>query len=127
MAIKFLVDEQVHVRVAPALRAKGVEAISIHELGLSNQRFKDIPVLELATSRAETVLTLDSDFPRLHAEWIEEGKSHCGIFYGATNKYQKESEIGAIVRFCVEWVELIGDDDEALRELVYNKIEYIRE
>lgn len=127
MPLKILIDEQINVRVAPALRAKGVEAVSIHELGLNNQNFKDTPILELATSRGETVLTLDDDFTRIHNEWMEAEKSHCGIFYGPTNKYQHPSAIGILVRFCVEWAELIGDDDEALKEFVYNKIEYIRE
>jgi hypothetical protein len=127
VAIKFLVDEQINPRVAPALRVKGLEAVSLHELGLNNQNFKDTPVLELAVSRGETVLTLDSDFLRLHAEWMEVGKNHCGIFYGETNKYQKAGAIGILVGFCVDWAETIGDDDEALREFVYNKIEYVRE
>ena len=89
VAIKFLVDEQINPRVASALRASGIEAESLHELGLNNQNFKDTPVLELAVSRGETVLTLDSDFVRLHSEWLESGKNHCGIFYGETNKFQK--------------------------------------
>ena len=127
MAIKFLIDEQINPRVAPALRAKGTEAVSIHELGLNNQKFKDTPVLELATSRGETVLTLDSDFLRLHDEWIQAGKNHCGIFYGETHKYQRAGAIGILVRFCSDWAEAIGDDDEALQEFVYNKVEYVKE
>ncbi|MDQ7027943.1 MAG: DUF5615 family PIN-like protein [Anaerolineae bacterium] len=127
MVIKFLIDEQINVRVAPELRAKGLEAVSVHELGLGNQSYKDAPLLELATSRGETILTLDKDFPRLHAEWMEIGKNHCGIFYGETSKYQRTGAIGILVNFCVEWAQLIGDDDEILKQFVYNQIEYIRE
>lgn len=127
MVIKFLVDEQINTRVAPALREKGLEAVSIHELGLANQSVKDIPILELATSRGETVLTLDSDFPRIHAEWMAAGKTHCGIFYGETSKYQQAGAIGILVNFCVEWAQLIEDDDEALNQFVYNQIEYIQD
>jgi hypothetical protein len=123
--IKFLVDEQINPRVAIALREKGVDVTSIHALGLNNQKFDDIPVLELATNRGETVLTLDSDFLRIHNEWMQEGKSHCGIFYSPTNRYQHAGAIGMLVQICVEWAEIIGDDDEALKEFVYDKIEYI--
>lgn len=127
MLVKILVDEQIDVRVAPAIRAKGVQATSIHELGLNNQNFKDTPLLELATDRGETVLTLDDDFTRIHQDWMQQGKSHCGIFYGATSRYQHKGAIGILVRFCVEWAELIGNDQQALEEFVYNQIEYVQE
>jgi hypothetical protein len=125
--IKFLIDEQINTRVASALRAKGVEAISVHELGLGNQGYKDEPLLELATSREETLLTLDSDFPVIHSQWQATNKSHFGIFYGETPRFQHSGAIGIIVRFCVFWSELIGDDDEALKETVYNEIQFIQE
>lgn len=127
MALKFLIDEQIDVRVAPALRDKGVEAVSLHELGLGNQSYKDTSILELAISRGETVLTLDRDFPRLHAAWRQANKTHCGIFYGDTSKYQHPGAIGSLVKFCMEWAQLIGDDTEALEEFVYNQLEYVRE
>lgn len=73
------------------------------------------------------MLSLDNDFPRLHAEWMEAGKSHCGIFYGETNKYQHAGAIGILVRFCTDWAELIGDNDDDLQEFVYNEIQYIQE
>ncbi len=127
MSIKFLVDEQINTQVALALRTKGLKAVSVQELGLANQGYTDIYLLELATERGETILTLDNDFPRLHAEWLGAGKTHCGIFYGETSKYQKTGAIGLLVNFCVEWAELIGDDYEVLEQFVYNEIEYIQE
>ncbi len=107
MPIKFLVDEQINTQVAPALRAKGLEAVSVQELGLANQGYTDTYLLEIATERGETILSLDNDFPRLHAEWQATGKSHCGIFYGETSKYQNTGAIGILINFCVEWSELI--------------------
>lgn len=127
MVLKFLVDEQINPRVARALREKGVQAISVHEIGLAHQGYKDEPLLELATSRQETLLTLDSDFPAIHTRWQADGKKHYGIFYGETPKYQHTGAIGIIVRFCVFWSELVGDDTKALQESVYNEIQYVQE
>ena len=84
VAIKFLVDEQINPRVARALRDKGVEAVSVHEIGLANQGYHDEPLLELAVSREETLLSLGGDFLAIHSRWQAEDRTHCGIFQGET-------------------------------------------
>ena len=125
--IKFLIDEQINPRVAQALRDKGVDAQSIHDIGLANRGYQDEPLLGLAVSREATLLTLDGDFHRIHAEWQADGKLHCGIFFGETKKYQHTGAIGKLVRFCTDWAQLVGDSDEDLHEFVYNEIHYIQE
>jgi hypothetical protein len=127
MPLKLLVDEQVNPRVAKALRDKGVTAIYIHDLGLAGTGLADEPLLELAISREETLLTLDEDFPPIHAIWQREGKNHYGIFYGSTDKYQRTGAIGALVEFIVFWHEVIEAGAGTLEEDVYNKLIHIQE
>ena len=127
MAISFLLDEQVNPRVAVALRNNGVSAISIHDLGLANQKFEDTSLLELAVQRQETLLTLDDDFLVHHEQWLKDGRNHFGIVWGQTAKYQHTGAIGIIVRYCTELDALIEGGAGTLEEDIYNKIHYLKE
>jgi len=125
--LKLLVDEQVNPRVAKALRDKGIIAISVHDLGLAGTGFADEPLLELAVSREETLLTLDEDFPVIHARWQSEGRQHYGIFYGSTDKYQRTGAIGVLVDYLVFWSQAIEEAAATLEEDVYNQFIHIQE
>jgi hypothetical protein len=127
LALAFLVDEHVNPRVIQALHDNGVTAISVHDLGLANQGFQDDSLLALAVERHETLLTLDEDFPSIHAKWLEDGKSHYGIFFGATRKFQHTGAIGILVRFCVDWSKLIEEGAGTLEEDIYNQLIFIKE
>jgi predicted nuclease of predicted toxin-antitoxin system len=122
-----LVDEQINPRVAEALRRNGVTATSIHDLGLANQKFEDTSVLELAVQRQETLLTLDDDFLVHNEQWLKEGRTHFGIVWGQTAKYQHKGAIGIIVRYCTELDALIEGGAGTLEEDIYNKIHYLKE
>lgn len=113
--------------IALALRNNGIKAISIHELGLANQGFRDDPLMELAVSREETLLTLDDDFLGIHAQWQEDGRKPFGIFYGPTNKYQHPGAIGTILHFCMTMDELIDGGAGTLEDDIYNQVIYISE
>lgn len=127
MAIQYLIDEQINPRVAHELRKNDVEAVSIHELGLSNQKFQDIQILDLALEREETLLTLDDDFLKHHADWMATGKSHYGIVWGHTSKYQTTGAIGVIVRFCTDLDALIEAGAGTLENDIYNQVHYLAE
>ena len=123
--MKFLIDEQLSTRIAAALREKGIEATSVHGLGRAHQGFSDEDLLELATSRQETLVTVDDDFLETHARWMKEGKSHCGIIWGLARKYQRIGAIGLVVQYCKEWSDLIVAGAGTLNKDVYNQILYI--
>ena len=73
--IKFYLDEHVPKSVADGLRRRGVDVITVQELGL--QAAEDASHLERAAQDGRVIVTQDADFLRLHAA----GHSHHGIVY----------------------------------------------
>lgn len=76
--IRLYLDEDVHKKVAVALRIKGYDVISVHEV--KNWGVSDFQQLEYATSQGRAIFTFNkADFIKLHNEYTEGGKSHFGI------------------------------------------------
>jgi uncharacterized protein with PIN domain len=73
--IKFYMDEHVAKAVTEGLRRRGVDVVTVQELGL--QAAEDQQHLQRATQEGRVVVTQDTDFLRLHAA----GVSHRGIVY----------------------------------------------
>ncbi|MBI5410544.1 MAG: DUF5615 family PIN-like protein [Nitrospirae bacterium] len=73
--IRFYMDEHVPKAVTEGLRRRGVEVVTVQELGL--QAADDKQHLERAAEEGRVVFTQDADFLRLHAA----GVSHRGIVY----------------------------------------------
>jgi predicted nuclease of predicted toxin-antitoxin system len=72
-AIRLYFDESVQVAVAEQMRARGVDAITVRDLGFLSD--SDINHLQRASEMGRVVCTYDYDFLRLHADGIE----HAGI------------------------------------------------
>ena len=78
MKIRLLLDEDVQVRLALALRSRDVDAISVQELG--RRGLTDEEQLKFATAHGWTFFTYNvGDFARLHNQFIKEGREHRGI------------------------------------------------
>ena len=76
--IKLYLDEDVHKKVAVALRIKGYDVISAHEV--KSWGISDFQQLKYAISQGRAIFTLNKDdFIKLHNEYTEGGKSHFGI------------------------------------------------
>jgi len=76
--IRLYLDEDVHKKVALALRLKGYDAVSAHEAG--NWGFTDPEQLGYATRDGRAIFTFNSgDFARLHKEYSGKGLHHFGI------------------------------------------------
>lgn len=76
--LKLYLDEDVYKKVATALRLKGYDVISSHEV--QKQSLSDYQQLEYAISEQRAIFTFNTgDFKRLHEEYILSGKSHFGI------------------------------------------------
>lgn len=73
--IKFYLDEHVPKAVTEGLRRRGVDVITVQELGL--QAAEDAWHLERASQDGRVVVTQDADFLRLHAS----GLPHRGLVY----------------------------------------------
>jgi Domain of unknown function (DUF5615) len=76
--IRLYLDEDVHKRVASALRLRHFDVISAHDLqrwGLSDEE-----QLTCAAAEGRALLTYNtSDFVRIHLGWLQRGQEHAGI------------------------------------------------
>lgn len=76
--MKLYLDEDVHKKIALALRLKGYDVISAHEA--QKQSLSDYQQLEYAIVEQRAIFTFNvGDFNRLHKEYMENGKNHFGI------------------------------------------------
>ncbi len=76
--VRFYLDEDVHKRVALALRLRHFDAISVHETG--RRGLRDDEQLALAATDGRVLVTYNTaDFIRLHLAWVQHGRAHSGI------------------------------------------------
>ncbi|MBC7263404.1 MAG: DUF5615 family PIN-like protein [Chloroflexi bacterium] len=76
--IRLYLDEDVHKRVATALRLRGFDVISAHEVG--RWGLSDEEQLAYATAEGRALFTHNtSDYLQLHLDWLQHGKEHYGI------------------------------------------------
>ncbi|MBI1294211.1 hypothetical protein GC175_04545 [bacterium] len=74
--IRLYLDENLSPRIAEQLRLRGIDAISVRELGYLGD--SDENHLERATRLGRVLVTADTDFLRLAAD----GVHHTGIIFG---------------------------------------------
>jgi hypothetical protein len=76
--IRLYLDEDVHKRVASALRLRHFDVVSAHDLqrwGLSDEE-----QLMYAVAEGRTLFTYNTaNFLRLHLDWLLRGQEHAGI------------------------------------------------
>jgi len=75
---RLYLDEDVHRRVASALRLRHYDVVSAHE----GQRWglTDAEQLGLAASQGRVIVTFNvADFVVLHDDWLRSGRTHAGI------------------------------------------------
>lgn len=100
------VDEHVKEAIVDGLRLRGMDVVTAQERG---QRQKDDEeLLETATAENRLLLTNDTDFLRIHAEWCAAGRDHAGIVY-----WHQNLNIGAAVRGVAEYAENTSPADAA--------------
>jgi predicted nuclease of predicted toxin-antitoxin system len=76
--IRLYLDEDVFKTIAPALRARGFDAVSVHELG--HYGWSDAQHLAYAADNGRAIFTFNaSDYIVLHRKYLAEGKPHAGI------------------------------------------------
>ncbi len=82
MSLRFLLDEDISQRVAEGLRARGIDAVSVQEIGRGGQGVPDEEQLAYATEQGRVLVTYNrNDFQGLDAKWREEGRQHAGILW----------------------------------------------
>ena len=76
--MKFLVDEDLSEEIALILRAKGVDAVHLRELGLAGS--DDLEVLDEAARQKRCVITRNrNDYLTLTEFYFHEGRPHHGV------------------------------------------------
>ena len=110
--MKLLLDEMYSPALAEALRASGVEARTVVEVGLAGR--PDADVLTAAVQDGYVLLTENvADFARLTADRLSTGGHHPGVLIAVSSRFsRRRSGINAIVAA----VETVTND--SLRDLL---------
>lgn len=95
-------DEHVPKAVTEGLRRRGVDVVTVQDLGL--QAVDDRHQLERARQAGRVVFTQDADFLRLHAD----GLSHAGIVYAP-----QQTPVRQLLRSLMLLHDLLGPEDMA--------------
>jgi hypothetical protein len=105
-AIKLYLDEDMHHRIAQALRLRGWTALTTHEAG--RQGSTDIQQLQFTIAGGYAMLTYNvADFPRLHYELVRGGQHHPGIIVAT------QDDPAANARTLLRLVSVFSADDLA--------------
>ena len=110
MNVRFYLDENVQIVIAEQLKRRGIDVVTVRDLGLLGD--DDINHLELATKLDRVLCTHDTDY----IELAMSGVQHGGIVIGRQHKHT----IGDWVSF----LELIYGVYEA--EEMHNVIEFVK-
>ncbi len=88
--MKLLLDEMYSPRAAEALRAAGIDASTVVELGLAGGA--DPEVLEAAIAQGRTLLTENvADFTRISAEHLLAGRHHPGVLIALSSRFSRRA------------------------------------
>ncbi len=122
--LKIFTDEHISKAVVEQLRQRRIDVLRCEDVGMKAN--EDSRLLEYATENGYVLLSMDDDVTRLHAEWMQTGRDHKGIFYAPMAQFSGQQGIGPIVLFCVEWAEQIERETVFLAERIFNQLLYIR-
>jgi len=103
--IKIYTDESVDIVIAKGLKRLGVEVSSCKDA--NNLSLSDRQQLDYSYENGFVLFTHDDDFLKLDAEYISQGKKHCGIIYA----HQKDYSIGECIRRLKLIVDVLSPED----------------
>lgn len=95
--MRLLLDEMYPAALAEALRAAGIDARTVVELGLAGR--SDPEILAAAVADGYTVLTENvADFAHVSAEHLTAGRHHSGVLIALSSRFsRRRAGIGALV------------------------------
>lgn len=97
-SLRLLLDEDMSQRVAEGLRARGIDAVSVHEIGRGNRRVPDEEQLDHASEQGRAFVTYNrGDFQALDAQWRRQGRQHAGILWCQERTIPRRA-IGELIR-----------------------------
>jgi uncharacterized protein with PIN domain len=110
--IQLFLNEDVHTKLAKALRQRGFDAITTVEAGMSGS--PDEEQLAFAASQGRAILTFNrGDYARLHKRYAEHGWEHSGIIIS------EQYPIGELLRRMLDLLMSLSADD------MCNRLEYL--
>lgn len=121
MRIRLLLDEDVQLGLAKALRDRNIDVLSVHDIG--RKGLTDEEQIEFAAANGRTIFTYNvRDFIRLHRQFINQGHGHQGIIVS------KQLPIGETLRGLLNLMDALSAEDMANRlEFLSNWIETKKE
>jgi len=94
MALSLLCDEHIPYPIVEGLRRRGLNVVTVQEIGLSSE--EDKTIMDRARKEGRIIYTRDADFLRLH--WA--GHQHVGILYHHPLAYSIGEAIRKITLTC---------------------------
>jgi predicted nuclease of predicted toxin-antitoxin system len=98
--VRLLIDEMYSPAIAEQLRARGHDAVAVHEVpGLGG--LADVALLQWAHDHERALITENVlDFLALHALWLRSGEQHSGIILASNAAYPRAraSTVGALLK-----------------------------
>ena len=86
--MKLLIDEMYPASLAAALRAEGIEAVSVVELGLAGR--SDPDVFAAAVDDGYVLVTENvADFARIAADHLSAGRHHPGVLIALSSRFSR--------------------------------------
>lgn len=107
--IRFYLDENVPIAVADQLQRRGIDAVTVRDLGLLGQ--SDADHLALAHHAGRVLCTHDADYLDL----AQAGEPHSGIIFGQQHKHGVGNWVG--------FLELVYNVYSA--EVMVGRLEYL--
>lgn len=93
-AITLYLDENVSPKIARQLQNRGIDAISVRELGVLGDA--DLTHLQRATQLGRVLVTCDADFLRFAADGLE----HAGIIFGVQTHHSVGDWVKKLEMIC---------------------------
>lgn len=93
-AVRYYFDEHVPNAAADALRAVGIDVLTVAEAGRDSD--PDDEQLRFATAEGRVMVTHDADYLTHAAHFLATGETFAGVAYSHPTKYQ--SDVGGLIR-----------------------------
>jgi predicted nuclease of predicted toxin-antitoxin system len=80
--VRYLLDEDVPPTVGAGLRPRGLDAVSVYDVGWAGLRISDADQLEYAAAEGRVLVSYNrDDFLALDRAWRAAGREHAGILW----------------------------------------------
>ena len=92
-------DQHVHGAITAGLRRRGMDVATAQERDQCG--VDDESLLACASAEGRLLLTYDTDFLRIHAQWLQYGRRHAGIVFWPGNQLPVGKAIRDIVNYAL--------------------------